>query len=168
MNAWAIGYNAYGQLGLGKADNFVYSCRSWKIEPSSRNQQAAAGSYHSLFLDANEKVWSCGRNTHGELAVKHLALAKPEQTRILPRFAPHTSNLCRIQLFPVCWCWWRVWKCGVTELQDGLEGIQCAQYVAHNVYLDAEGQVWVAGGNSEGQLGLGASFVTLGDIQVHV
>ena len=52
----------------------------------------------------------------------------------------------------------KVWKSGETqsapELQEGLEGILYADCSAHSIFLDSTGNVWVAGSNSEGQLGL--------------
>ena len=171
MNVWATGYNAYGQLGLEKADKHIYSPE--KLNLSVAIKQAAAGSYHSLFLDTNGQVWACGHNTYGQLAVKHLShVNKPELCQGLPPIQSICGGYNFSTFVDVDG---RVWKCGakinsrnIPELQDGLEGIQCAQCVSHNIYLDAEGQAWVAGRNCEGQLGLGDSLVTLDDSQVSV
>ena len=157
-----------GNVGLGKADKH--------IDSPDLSVAAAAGSSHSLFLDTNEQVWACGHNTYGQLGVKHLShVNKPELCQGLPLI----QSICaRYNVSTFVDVDGRVWKYGVKinsrnipELQDGLEGIQgieCGECVSHNVYLDTEGQVWVAGRNCEGQLGLGDSLVMLDGIQFSV
>src|SRR3990167_1363675 len=132
MNVWATGYNAYGQLGLENADTHIYSPE--KLNLSVAIKQAEAGNYHSLLLDTNGQVWACGHNTYGQLAVKHLShVNKPELCQGLPPIQSICGGYNFSTFVDVDG---RVWKCGVTvksrnipELQDGLEGIQCAQCV---------------------------------------
>jgi len=60
---WAMGWNAYGQLGDG---SFNYTNLPEQII-SSNVTAIAAGGYHSLFLKTDGSLWAMGRNVKGQL-----------------------------------------------------------------------------------------------------
>lgn len=60
---WGMGYNFYGQLGLG---NFWGTNRPALIV-ASNVVAVAAGGYHSLFLMSDGSLWGMGMNTQGQL-----------------------------------------------------------------------------------------------------
>ena len=165
MHAWATGYNAYGQLGLGKSKKHTFSPKRLTLPVTIK--KVSAGSFHSLFLDTNEQVWACGHNKFGQLALGNCSnVDYPQLCPGLPAIqlicgGAHCSTFVDVD--------GQVWKCGVgsksvAELQERFEGIQYAECAAHDIFLDEAGNVWVAGANSQGQLGLGESLLTEGII----
>ena len=61
--AWAWGYNGYGQLGNGTAKNSEYA-----IDAGLTNAAVVSGGYqHSVAVDATGAVWSWGYNNYGQL-----------------------------------------------------------------------------------------------------
>ncbi|KAK3244866.1 hypothetical protein CYMTET_45542 [Cymbomonas tetramitiformis] len=63
---WATGYNKYGQLGDGTQTSRLSSVVVHELN-TSVVVQASAGSYHSLFLNADGRVHGTGRNNYGQL-----------------------------------------------------------------------------------------------------
>mmetsp|Transcript_216 Transcript_216/g.378 ORF Transcript_216/g.378 Transcript_216/m.378 type:complete len:805 (+) Transcript_216:165-2579(+) len=77
---WVCGYNTYGQLGISSKDD------SYKpVELTSFKKEGIiikdviCGDYHSIFLSENGKLWSCGKNSQGQLGLEDTA----------PRTVPH-------------------------------------------------------------------------------
>jgi alpha-tubulin suppressor-like RCC1 family protein len=60
---WAMGHNAYGQLGDGSFNN---TNRPEQIVPNGVTT-IAAGDYFSLFLKSDGSLWAMGINTYGQL-----------------------------------------------------------------------------------------------------
>jgi len=60
---WAMGWNAYGQLGDG---SFNYTNLP-ELIVASNVTTIAAGGYHSLFLKSDGSLWAMGRNFKGQL-----------------------------------------------------------------------------------------------------
>jgi alpha-tubulin suppressor-like RCC1 family protein len=77
-NVWSCGFNGYGQLGLGNNDDNtnLFKQTSFVREEVARQLpltniiQISAGGYHSLALDNNGNIWSCGFNEFGQLGLK--------------------------------------------------------------------------------------------------
>jgi len=61
-NAWVVGDNSYGQLGIGN----LQSCDSPRLA-LDHVQEAAASAYHTLFLRTDGKVMVSGWNKYGQL-----------------------------------------------------------------------------------------------------
>lgn len=61
---WAMGYNAYGQLGDGTLN--VHTNQPKEIL-ASNVVAVAAGAQHSLFLKNDGSLWATGDNVYGEL-----------------------------------------------------------------------------------------------------
>ena len=80
---WAMGYNAFGQLGDGTFSvNFPYygTNRPEQIVPGGVTA-ITAGSEHSLFVKSDGSLWGMGWNTEGELGdgTSNGNTNKPEQ-----------------------------------------------------------------------------------------
>ena len=76
--AYAWGNNDYGQCGIAdraqdplSSEMIVYSPKL--INPDSFNRQQIVdiecGAYFSMFIDTARKLFSCGKNTHGQLGL---------------------------------------------------------------------------------------------------
>jgi alpha-tubulin suppressor-like RCC1 family protein len=64
---WCWGDNSYGQLGQ---ESYVDSVTSPVIFSSGSNWiSAAAGHHHTLAIDSNNVLWSCGKNGFGQLGL---------------------------------------------------------------------------------------------------
>ena len=170
---FSAGCGSWGQLGL------TYS------EIANRNNQIptkisslhnivaiSAGFFHSLFLDSNGKVFSCGLNYDGQLGLNHT-----EETSILT-LIDYLQNIVAISAgcgHSICLDdKGSVWSFGNNEsgqlgLNDriktfkperivdlpNIEKISTRQYADHTMMLDHDGKVWVCGNNYHGRLGLG-------------
>src|SRR3990167_4444991 len=66
-SVWTCGYNGYGQLGLGNFSHLEKCSTPKKIENIPKMSSISAGYYHTLLLDENGEVWTCGYNTYGQL-----------------------------------------------------------------------------------------------------
>ena len=65
---WAMGYNAYGQLGIGTTNK--QHLFQWSPTNVAGNVVAvAAGAWHSLFVKADGTLWAMGYNAQGELGI---------------------------------------------------------------------------------------------------
>src|SRR3990167_9364992 len=129
----------------------------------------ASGSIHSLFLDQQGCVWSCGSNESGQLGLGVFTNQHtPQKINNLPPIVSvsaggHYSLFVDIN--------GRVWSCGsntygqlglgdtndryITEPITYLPKITSAIALgAASIFLDCEGSVWTSGCNSNGQLGL--------------
>jgi len=63
----AFGDNRTGQLGLGNILDFVESPRSVLIR--FKVKAVSTGNFHTLILDLEGNVWSCGNNSRGQLGL---------------------------------------------------------------------------------------------------
>lgn len=67
-NIWSIGYNKYGQLGLG--DNRDRSIPT-QIPNIKAKQLATGMAHHSMIIDMDDNVWVWGYNLYGQLGIGH-------------------------------------------------------------------------------------------------
>jgi alpha-tubulin suppressor-like RCC1 family protein len=146
-NVWACGSNGDGQLGIDPAelaendiyneddDSLIYP-DPLRIPTLYYIKAIAAGGLHSLFLNSHGEVFSCGRNTDGQLGY-------PTSRTTTDR---HSSTLllegCRSRYIPA----------PIPNLPS-IKNIACGS--CHSVFLDSRNRVWSCGYNSHGQLGVG-------------
>ena len=167
---WAIGYNSYGQLGLGD-----YKSRyEWTSINSLNNIVAIeCGEYHSLALASDGKVWATGRNEYGQLGVGDY-----EDRNIWTKWEPSYSENKIVAIacggnhsLALSSLGKRIYATGCNEYgQLGLgdyenhniwtptdavniDAIACGY--SHSLYLNSGKRVWSTGSNKYGQLGLG-------------
>lgn len=128
-----VGYNATGHLGDNTQTDRLTPVQV--LGPSAvgflQNAVATAGGYyHTLALKTDGTVWAWGDNTYGQLG---------------------NNNQGSIQKTPV----------QVVTSSGALNNVVAiAADAYHNIALKADGTVWTWGGNSDGQLGLGAVGTT--------
>ena len=168
-DVYSSGYNGYGQLGVLNYSESVKE--AVKVQGIPRIESVACGKFHSLLLDADKSVWSCGYNNRGQLGQN----GEQNQVRFLK-----IENLPNIQCVAAGYLHsvfvdldGAVWGCGDNEYgQLGLpstvkierspvkipnlreiEFACCGEN--HSLFLDICGCVWSCGHNIYGQLGLG-------------
>jgi hypothetical protein len=128
-NVYSCGLNSVGQLGYTN-DGGVETPR--KITPGTGDDlldktivQVACGWYHTIFLDDNGNVYSCGENNNGQLGYTNDGNVETPR-----KITPATGD----DLI------------GKTIVQ-----VVCGYY--HTIFLDDNGNVYSCGYNDNGQLG---------------
>ena len=67
-NVYSCGRNSYGQLGHGNtSEKSTPTLIQYFIDNSITISRVYAGDFHSIFLDTNGNVYSCGRGNDGQL-----------------------------------------------------------------------------------------------------
>ena len=166
--AWSFGKNEYGQLGTGNTTKFNFP---QKIEDIPPVLSVACGANHTLIITNNSDLWSCGCNEFGQLCLGNQEnQSKFQQTSF--------SNIARVSLGDGHSLFQNkngeIYACGsnnsgelglghfnspqitpslIPNLLPNIIQFSCA--VQHNLFLDAEGNVYAVGGiNHPEQLGI--------------
>ena len=137
-NAYAWGYNYYGQLGDGTTTSRTTpvivrqpDTKTYPDRPADFTYvQVSAGGNHSLALGSDGYVYAWGRNNYGQLG-------------------NNSSNDSKV---PV-----RVRDpANPTDASKGLKAIQVSAGSSHSLALDAQGNIWTWGSNNWNVLGKNA------------
>jgi len=168
-NVWSFGNNMYGQLGLGNIGYGVNRNKPTQIH-NIKAKQIACGVKHSLIMDINDDVWSCGNNDRGQLGLglfPHERRNKPTQ---IPDIKAKQIS-CGEYHSMIIDTNDNVWSFGSnTQGELGLgdymrrnkptqitdikaKHIDCGEY--HSMIIDTNDNVWSFGYNIRGELGLG-------------
>ncbi|XP_063376530.1 secretion-regulating guanine nucleotide exchange factor-like [Cydia fagiglandana] len=172
MSLWSWGANSHGQLSIGETNEqvktptkVVYECCN-----SHGVQQVACGGGHSLLLDKDGKLFSCGWNIK-------LQLGKENETEMFER----VWKLSGIKFTNIV-CGWD-FSCAVTDdnflfvwgsNSNGQLGLPKEHFtdivkpirlqvnacsvsmgLRHTAIVNSKGEVWITGCGKHGQLGLG-------------
>ena len=170
---FSAGDNYCDQLGLTDSEFANRNLQIPTLISSIHNIiSISAGFYHSLFLDSNGKVFSCGCNRYGQLGLGHA------QDPSVPTLIPNLENIVSISAgcrHSVCLDdEGKVWSFGSNDdgqlgLNDNIDRlkperveylpiiqiISATRTVSYTMMLDYNGVVWVCGHNYLGRLGLG-------------
>ena len=169
---WTMGHNQYGQLGNGT--NYSYYINTPTPTPvsvASNVVVAAAGQYHSLFVDTSGVLWGMGYNFYGQLGNgtqsdtnRPVSVA----SNVVAVAAGEFHSLF-IKADGTLW--------GMGGNSDGQLGngktsstnrpiivatnvVAVAAGQVHSLYVTADGTLWAMGYNSYGQLGNGTTINT--------
>jgi alpha-tubulin suppressor-like RCC1 family protein len=165
---WAWGGNSSGQLGSDIVSRAVVPTQ---ILALSGIVQIAAGAKHSAALAADGRAWVWGSNEFGQLAV----VSTPQRTApevvsglgVMTAIASGRQHLMALNAAGEVWAWGgnfsgqlglghTVTQAVPTRIMSSLPAIKAiAAGAGHSVALGANGQVWVWGSNTFGQLGDG-------------
>ena len=129
-NVWTAGYNYYGQLGRNENTGTYNANPTFKQVTKGisgvKITAIAAGAYHTVLLDEDGNVWTAGWNYYGQLGRDRNA-------------GYNDANSTFTQV----------------TVGDGVKIKAIAAGYNHTVLLDEDGNVWTAGRNPDGQLGIG-------------
>ena len=168
---WSFGNNDFGQLGLGNTNTYN---SPQKITEIPSIHFVSCGGYHTLILTNDSILWSTGKNNFGQLCLgdrnrNYEPLTKPEQT-------PYSNikNIyagCAMSFFENSKG--ELYGCGSNDKgslglghknhpqfsvclvpchSNNIIQFCCGYY--HSLFLDEEGNVYSAGLNQYGNLGL--------------
>ncbi|MDR3346605.1 MAG: hypothetical protein LBS73_05450 [Campylobacteraceae bacterium] len=175
---WGAGYNKWGQLSLGNNVSQTSFQPAIGSITSSRIVSISAGGWHSLALDSSGKIWAAGANWNGCLGLGDNAdrnLFQPVTIKGLASGVSIVSISAGGRHSLALDSSGKVWAAGYNEQgQLGLGNnsdlysfqpvilgsIANATIVSisaghnHSLALDSEDQIWAAGENVDGQLGL--------------
>lgn len=172
-NAWAWGWNRFGQLADGSTTNRLVPVAVFAIAARPL-AYAAAGGLHSVALDGDSVTWAVGFNEDGQLGDgTRFARSTPVHTR-LPQGVVLTSvsagdfHTLALDQHGDAWAWG--WN-GDGQLGDGTTsehlrpvrvrvppGVTFTSLAAggsHSLALDQDGAVWGWGANGRGEVGDG-------------
>lgn len=162
---WAMGYNAFGQLGDGTLNNTI---RPEKIV-SGGVVAVATGSEHSLFLKSDGSLWVMGYNVYGQLGDNTFNnIDNPEQI-VSSNVVAIATGISNHSLFLKSdGSLWAMGYNAYGQLGDGTfnntnrpEQIVPSGVVTitagneHSLFLKSNGSLWATGYNLYGQLGDG-------------
>ena len=165
---WSFGQNNWGQLGLGNTIEFNHPQKIEEIPPV---QLISCGGWHTLAITNNEEFWSFGANNYGQLCLENT-----EKQVNQPHPTPFSnvtsiSTGCYNSLFQINGE--KIYGCGRNlygELGIGNSAtqikavcipnqpkniIQFCCGLEHTLFLNSEGDVFGAGNNHYGSVGVG-------------
>ena len=173
-SVWSCGGNDYGHLGLGDTSN-RYTFTKVTTNINNDVKQISCGNTYTFILKNDGSVWSCGRNSSGQLGLNN--------TTDQSTFTKVTTNInndvkqisCGGAFTFIIKNDGSVWSCGqnnyyqlglsdtsnrytftqVTTNINNVKRIVCG--IRHTFTLKNDGSVWSCGNNEYGQLGLGDS-----------
>ena len=115
---WIFGSNYYGQLGLGKEDDFKTTVPI-KI-PNHKAKFISCGSNNTAFIDLEDHVWMCGRN-NGILDQQGDMIGTPQRiTRVY-------------------------YEGQIIDIDFRVKEVLCKNNIT--LFIDLEENLWVTGGN---------------------
>ena len=165
-NVWTFGRGESGQLGLGDDENRTSVTRPTKI-PNFKARQVSAGGNHTVIIDLEDNVWTCGWNHFGQLGLgdnKHRK--KPTQVPNIKALQVSAGGYYTVMIDIGNNVWTfgsnKFGQLGLGDTQDrnvpikipNLKAEQVSAGENHTVVIDKEKNVWTFGEN-EYQLGLG-------------
>ncbi len=174
---WAMGWNAYGQLGDGTTDNGNYETNRPEQIVASNVTAIAAGLNHSLFLKSNGSLWAMGDNSYGQLGDGTTDNGNYETNRPEQIVASGVTAIAagyRHSLFLMSnGSLWAMGNNAYGQLGNATydNTNQPVQIVAsnvtaiaagdqHSLFLMSNGSLWAMGNNQAGQLGAPAVGAT--------
>ncbi len=128
-NVWGIGWNGYGQLGLGNVNRVDVPTQL----PDIRAKFVSAGGDHTVLVDTEDCVWTFGRNEFGQLGVGD------EEDRKVPTPVPSIFATGR--------------KLLITNQPFRAKHASAGEH--YTILIDFDGNMWTFGKNDTGRLGLG-------------
>ena len=167
---FSCGHNEVGQCGLGHFNDQITPSLILNTPPNI--VQFICGDNHSLFLDSEGNVFSCGYNAEGQLGLGHNR--NQNELNKIPNIPPITIISCTDASSYLIDFEGNLWTFGnndegqlghgnkteinAPEKVNSLKDIQQISYGSsgeHFLVKNSQNQIFVIGNNSSGQLGTG-------------
>lgn len=167
-NVWVCGSNKYGQLGLPDTRNQFTPVQIPDFNLLGKARQVSAGYLHTVIIDLEYNVWTCGHNDNGQLGLgdyKSRSILTKIKNMKIKQVSAGGSHTVFIDLEN------NVWVCGsngygqlglgdyedrtVPKQIKNLKAQQVSAGSDHTVIIDMNNNVLVFGNNEYGQLGIG-------------
>ncbi|XP_072936974.1 secretion-regulating guanine nucleotide exchange factor [Epargyreus clarus] len=166
---WSWGANSHGQLGIGTISEQVDKPHKIESDSWSKIKQVACGGGHTVLLDEDGKLFSCGWNSKKQLGI--------DETTTFQRI----WRLSGIKFIEIS-CGWDftcavtddhfmfVWGCNsngqlglpkkhfpesVKPIRLQVNACGVSMGLRHSAIFNSKGEVWTTGCGKHGQLGLG-------------
>ena len=135
---WTFGKNSNGQLGNNSTTPYIPVAITSAIAPAFYTNKIIsiiAGDNHTAFMSDNGKIWMCGNNLYGQLALGNSGIGTD-------RYTPTelSSNIPQ-SFYP-------------NQILSIILGNN------HTLFTNISGKVWICGNPANGRLGLGSSDLT--------
>ena len=162
-NAFATGYNGYGQLGDGSITGW-----STPVQVLSGVKAVAAGPFHSFFLKTDGTLWAAGLNNIGQLG-DGSTTDRSTPVFIMSGVEAVAAGNGHSFFLETDGTLWAAGYNNYGQLGDGTTTDSSAPvYImsevkdvaagdAHSFFLKTDGTLWAAGRNDNGQLGDGST-----------
>ena len=165
---WSFGGNTSGQLGTGNRTKFNVPQKIQDIPPVL---SVACGHEHTLIITTDSNLWSCGNNIYGQLCLGNdESQSKPQKTsfsNILKISTGTLHSLFQNDQGEIFSCGYNSsGECGlghfkspqikpslIPNAHSNIVQFVCGSH--QSLFLDSEGNVFSAGDNEYGSLGLG-------------
>jgi alpha-tubulin suppressor-like RCC1 family protein len=170
---WAMGWNAYGQLGDGTTDNGNYQTNRPEQIVASNVTAVAAGYRHSLFLKSDGSLWGMGNNAYGQLGDGTFNNTNLPVQIVASNVTAITAGDQHSLFLMSNGSLWAMGNNNVGQLGDGTDNstnlpeqivasniTAIAAGSAHSLFLKSDGSLWAMGDNRYGQLGDGTDNST--------
>jgi len=183
---WAWGDNRYGQLGAAATSGRAAPNPTPTQVPGTY-VQVAAGSQHSLSLQANGQLLAWGMNFYGQLGTgSTTGISTPSPTPAFAGTALPTRSTAggsnfglAIKADGTLWAWGNneygqlgtgngISQLRPTKVGTDTDWVQVVAGSLHALARKANGTVWAWGYNADGQLGLGTTATQYAPAQVAV
>ncbi|VVD01437.1 unnamed protein product [Leptidea sinapis] len=167
---WSWGANSHGQLGLDVINEQIQEPTRLSTDCIDSIKQIACGGGHTLLLDNDGRLYSCGWNTKKQLALEHEVY---KFQRVWSLSGVKFTNVA---------CGWD-FSCGVTDdnflfvwgsnshgqlglpkehfseatkpIRLQVNACTVSMGLRHTAIINSKGEVWITGCGKHGQLGLG-------------
>lgn len=166
---YASGENSQGQLGIGTLDNQLAPVSIPFFKSNNiKIVKVAPGWYHTLFLTTTNDVYACGDNRYGQLSIgsntnTNVPVKLNIKCRDIAAGQGHSVFLRQdYHLFTAGWNWYGQLGNNTSSNSKSFFHISSMSNTVRKVYaglsstfiLNTQGQVWVCGDNTNGQLAL--------------
>ena len=168
-SVWSFGNNLHGQLGIG---NKIMERTPQQIPNIPPMKSVSCGGYHTLLITNDSNLWSVGNNNHGQLFLKNtINCVSPKKTlfsNILKISSGTSHSLLQNQLGEIYVCGTNshgqlgvnaklndnlIFPCRIENCPPNIIQIACGNN--HTLFLDYDGNVFSAGDDEYGCLGIG-------------
>ena len=165
---WAMGFNAFGQLGDGTLDN----ANSPEEIVSSNVIAIAAGGGHSLFLKSDGSLWAMGENESGQLGDGTFDNVNTPEEIVASNVIAIAAGGYHSLFLESDGSLWVMGDNEYGQLGDGTfnnadqpeqivsNGVRAIAGGTQSLFLKSDGSLWAMGLNDYGQLGDGTFNTT--------